>query len=588
MHTSFLVGGDQESKLRQFVQFVGLPADAVRFMRSENWEQILAGVNTRDRRPLVIELGSGMDYPPPQAWLEIPSCDGGDRDIFFFGAGSTGSDQNPEPSSPSETPRQDRVNIPAASEIRFSDDALWGPLQSLRANWPLSPESLPTTSLKLSGACETLITIKDQPWFFLNRSDGPTVFVWAAAHLPDISEPINSADEEQAQHLLWLLPLLAFLRHAFGKRTWHAPTCLANFIIDDPPVRGRYGSFEPARHLASLIDIPHATTVAFIPWYWSRSTALAAELFRNHSSELSLCVHGCDHTDGEFASFNRVTLTGKCQLALQRSQLLRERTGLSCEPVMVFPQGLFSKAAVTALRETSFLGAVNSTLLPVDAQVGDVRLADLMEPAYTSIEDFPIFLRRYPRDPVLCAVDLFLGRPLLVVEHQDYFRHGYGDCRRFFEAVNSLRCSLSWAPLDQIVRRACLQREIEPGTIEVRFYSNSFVLENPSAQRWSYRLVRRCNRPELIRGVLVNGSPVAHAFKDGEVTFALELHPRTSATVQLVKNGLGANEVFKGSVSYRGRVWARRRLCELRDNHLWIWLCARWIKRALHRGSSSA
>jgi hypothetical protein len=255
---------------------------------------------------------------------------------------------------------------------------------------------------------------------------------------------------------------------------------------------------------------------------------------------------------------------------------------------MVFPQGLFSKAAMGALRETNFLGAVNSTLFAIDAQVGDVRLADLMEPAYTSIEDFPIFLRRYPRDPVLCAVDVFLGRPLLVVEHQDYFRHGYGECRRFFKAINSLRCSLSWVPLDQIVRRACLQREIEPGRIEVRFYTNSFVLENTSAQRISYRLARRCNRPELIHDVVVNGSPVAHAFRDGQVTFELDMHPQTSANVQLVGNCLGANEVFKGSLSYRVRVWVRRRLCDLRDNHVWISLCARWITRARQRGSNSA
>jgi hypothetical protein len=282
-----------------------------------------------------------------------------------------------------------------------------------------------------------------------------------------------------------------------------------------------------------------------------------------------------------------VTLSGKCQLAMQRSRLFRERTGLSCEPVMVFPQGLFSKAAVAALRETNFLGAANSTIFAVDAQAGDVRLADLMEPAYTSIEDFPLFLRRYPRDPVLCAVDIFLGRPLLLVEHHKYFRHGYGECRRFLEAINSLRCRLSWVPLDQIVRRVCLQREIEPGRIEVRFYGNNFILENPSAQRLSYRLVRRCNRPELIRGVLVNGNPVAHAFGDGQVSFELEMHPRTSATVQLVENGLGANEVFKGSLSYRARVWVRRSLCELRDDHVWISQCARWVGRARHRGSNS-
>jgi hypothetical protein len=579
MHMSFQPSGDQESRLRQFVQFLGLPGDGVCFIRSQNWDEVSKGIDSRDPRPLVIEYGSGMDYSSLRVWLDSPWRDHNNRAIFFFGLGATGSYQNPETVFSSGTPRRDQINIPVVSEIRFSDDTLWGPVQGLRANWPLSTESLLTTSPELSGACDSLITIKDQPWFLISKKGGSTVFVWAGAHLPDIFEPLRSGDEERGEHLLRLLPLLVFLRHAFGKKIWHVPVCFGNFIIDDPPVRDRYGFFEPKRYVASLNNVAHATTVAFIPWYWNRSTAAAAELFRNHSPELSLCVHGCDHTGGEFASFNRVTLNGKCRLALQRSRLFGERTGLSCQPVMVFPQGRFSKAAVGALRETNFLGAVNSTLFTVDTEVGDVRLCNLMEPAYSSIEDFPIFLRRYPRDPVLCAVDLFLGRPLLVVEHQDYFRHGYGECRRFFEAINGLKCRLSWVPLDQIVRRACLQREIEPERFEVRFYSTSFVLENPSAKSLSYRLVHRWNRPAFVRGVIVDGRPVAYSFEEGEVTFELELNPGTSATILLVENGFSANEVFKGSLLYRARVSARRALCELRDNHISIALCARWIKR---------
>jgi hypothetical protein len=526
-----------------------------------------------------------MGYPPLQALRNIPSSDGGERLIFFFGSGS--SDHFQSSAACSEPKKRDPVDAIPASEIRFSDHALWGPLQGLHASWPLSQETLSTMPIELSGAFQNLISIRNRPWFLRCCNDKSTLFILAAAHLPDILQPIKSGDQEQGEPLLRLLPLLVFLRSAFGERTWHAPACFGNFIIDDPPVRDRYGFFEPEQYLASLADVAHTTTVAFIPWYWNSSTATAAEFFRSNGSRLSLCVHGCDHTGGEFASFNRVTLTGKCRLALQRSQLFRKRTGLSCQPVMVFPQGRFSKAAVAALRETNFLGAVNSTLFTVDAQVGDVRLADLMEPAYTSLEDFPIFLRRYPHDPVLCAVDLFLGRPLLVVEHQDYFRHGYAGCRRFFEAINNLKCNLSWLPLDQIVRRACLQRQIEPGKFELRFYSNSFLLDNPSDMKLSYRLFRRCNRPSLIRSVVVDGRPISHALGDGEITFELEMPANSSASIQLVMKDVGANGVFKGSLSYRVRVWVRRKICELRDSHLWIWLCARWIKRALHPGKSA-
>jgi hypothetical protein len=254
---------------------------------------------------------------------------------------------------------------------------------------------------------------------------------------------------------------------------------------------------------------------------------------------------------------------------------------------MVFPQGLFSRAAVAALRENDFLAAVNSTLFPVDAWASEIRLADLIEPAFLSIEDFPIFLRRYPRDPVLCALDLFLGRPLLLVEHHEYFRDGYAACRRFHEAINRFRPGPTWAPLHEIVRRVCLQREIEPGKLDVRFYTDSFILENWSTQRLSYRLARRYTRSNLIRGVVVNGMPVEHAFDDRQIVFSFDLDPQTSATVEVMRNGLCANNVFKGSLAYRLRVWARRNLCDLRDDNAWISRCALWIKRARRRLSHS-
>jgi hypothetical protein len=567
---------------------MGLPGDAVLFVGPKNWEKIqTAGIDSGESRPLVVELGSGLNGPPLLDCLDnFPFA--GSRDIFFFGPGSTRSHQSREPSPPSETPKLDRIEVPTACEICFCDDPLLGPLRGLSANWPISSETLQMMSFELLAACQPLITIRDQPWFVRSTSHGQTLFRWAAADLPDILEPVKPAHPEQDERLLSLLPLLMFLRHVFGKRTWQAPTYFANFTIDDPPVRERYGFFEPARHLASLGGVAQFTTVAFIPWYWNRSTPAAVEFFRNHSSQLSLCVHGCDHTGREFASLDRVALTGKCQLALQRTERFKERTGLTCEPVMVFPQNLFSKAAVAALRATRFLGGVSITLFAVDAEPDDIRIANLMEPAYTSIEDFPIFRRRYPWDPVLCALDLFFGRPLLIAEHQKDFRNGYGECRRFLEAMNSFRCPLSWVSLDQVARQVSLQREIGPGKIEVRFYSQHFVLENSSAQSLSYRLVRRCSRPEMISAVVVDGSPVAHAFEDGQVIVELDMPPGTSATVQLVENGLDANGAFQGSLSYRAQVWTRRILSELRDNHLWIWHFAEWVKRVRRRGGNSA
>jgi hypothetical protein len=473
-------------------------------------------------------------------------------------------------------------DVAPLSEIRFSNDALWGPLQGLCASWPLPRESSPIEVVKESDSWHTLLSVRDEPWFCRGRAAGANLFLWNSKDLPDITERIEPK-KDHCDRLLRLLPILVFCRHAFGKRCWHLPASFANLIVDDPPVRDRYGFFSPQRHLASLADIPHATTVAFIPWNWNRSTAAAADLFRFNQSQLSLCIHGCDHTKGEFASLNEMTLSGKCRLALERAELFRQRTGLSCAQVMVFPQGFFTKAAMAALRETNFLAAVNSTLLPVDSGDSEVCLADLFGPALTRFADFPLFLRRYPRDPVLCAVDLFLGRHLLIVEHHSYFQDRYAACRQFLKTINSLQSRPVWAPLDQIVRQACLQREVQSGKLEVRFYTNLFALKNSSTERLAYRLVRQCTRPELIREVLVNEVPVECVFESGQLFFSFELEPQSAATVRVVQNGPHTNQVFKGSLSYRANVWCRRSLCDLRDNHAWLSKCARWTKRVRYR-----
>ena len=351
-------------------------------------------------------------------------------------------------------------------------------------------------------------------------------------------------------------------------------------IVDDPPIRDRYGSFSPTRLLSSLAGLPHAATVGFIPWNWNRSTSSAVEVFRSQRLQLSLCVHGCDHTQGEFASLSEKELSGKCLLALQRVNNLRKSTGLDCKPVMVFPQGLFSKCALAALQKTGFLAAVNSTLFPVDHSSADLRLADLLEPAYTGMHDFPVFLRRYPSDPVLCAIDLYLGRPLLVVEHQEYLRDGYEACRQFFEAVNRFPCKLNWAPLDQVARESCLQRQAQPDLTEVRFYTDDFILRNSSSRNMSYRLTRRLLRPDLITQVLLDGLPVGYEKNEEGISFSAQLEPNTSARINLRRPDPGSREPFRGSLAYRMRVRLRRTLCDARDRHAWLADSANFVNSA--------
>src|SRR5262249_22713089 len=146
-------------------------------------------------------------------------------------------------------------------------------------------------------------------------------------------------------------------------------------------------------------------------------------MFSHHSSSLSLCVHGCDHTSNEFASIDQKVLSQKAGLAIERMKRHQERTGLSFEEVMVFPQGRFSREAGMALRATEYLAAVNSSCFPTYGEGELLRIADFLRPAVTRFYGFPIFQRWYASHSLIdFAFALFLGKPALICTHHADFR----------------------------------------------------------------------------------------------------------------------------------------------------------------------
>ena len=122
------------------------------------------------------------------------------------------------------------------------------------------------------------------------------------------------------------------------------------------------------------------------------------EMFRERSDRFSLCLHGCDHTEGEFASTEPRRLNTQLHLATQRMRAHEQRTGLSYDEVMVFPQGKFSTASLALLKCHNYLAAVNSSAVPMDlGEAHGLTIADFLAPAISKYGDFPLFVRRYPQ-----------------------------------------------------------------------------------------------------------------------------------------------------------------------------------------------
>jgi hypothetical protein len=360
---------------------------------------------------------------------------------------------------------------------------------------------------------------------------------------------------------------MMFLRGALGTRIWHNDHARACLIIDDPLLKRHYGWLDYRQLIESMERHRFTTCIAFIPWNYRRSQSEIAQLFSVHRSGLHLCIHGCDHTGGEFASADFESLSAKAVLAMQRMREHARRSDVAFDDVMVFPQGLFSVEALSALNAAGYLAAVNTDPVPVSSTVA-FKLSDLLDVAVTKVDGFPLFGRHYPRDASDFAMDLFLGKPALLVEHHGYFQNGCELLETFVSELNRLD-RIDWTSLGEICSRASMSRSTAEGDIEVRFYTRRFSLTNTSTQAQKYVLLPRVTVGKDLPRVTCNGSEWNCESVDGQVqiplvlaggqTAKIELHPLTLKT---------AIAPWRGTASHNLGVRVRRFLCEMRDNHV--------------------
>jgi len=415
---------------------------------------------------------------------------------------------------------------------------------------------------------KVLIRAGDKPFFVRAAHGRSQVFFLACTDLADLDERVG----DYSYPLPWfsrLVPLMMFLRGALGNRVWHNDRPRACLIIDDPLLKKRYGFLEYRRLFDVMRRQRFSASVAFIPWNYRRSNREVAGLFASNPAQASLCVHGCDHTWGEFETTATDVLYGKSQLALERMKTHQRLFGVPFDDVMVFPQGLFSAEALKALKASDYLAAVDSEPRPLNLP-RVLRLRDLLDVAVTVFADFPLFGRHYTTSLPDFALDLFLGKPALAVEHHGYFRNGYEGLRNFARQLNELDERLEWSSLATICSRACLKRNTPDGEVLVRFYTSRFLLENAATQTQTYLLCRRQTSEGPLPAVTMNGRLCAYEQKDGELKIALTLDPGQTAEIRI----LPADPVHASAPSWRPAsthriaVFIRRRFCEIRDNYV--------------------
>src|SRR5438876_252947 len=178
---------------------------------------------------------------------------------------------------------------------------------------------------------------------------GVPVFLSTSRAIIDIDTELASQNFDVREHFLSAVPLVLYIKWAFAEICWSAPETNACLVIDDPLLKATHGFVDFQELLSLMKRHKFSTNIAFIPWNWRRSTPEVVRLFKENSENYSVSVHGCDHTRAEFGSSNQQRLYWKAQQALERMNRHQSTTGIQYDADMVFPQCIFSEAAMSGL-----------------------------------------------------------------------------------------------------------------------------------------------------------------------------------------------------------------------------------------------
>jgi hypothetical protein len=414
-------------------------------------------------------------------------------------------------------------------------------------------------------AAETLISVAGRAYFASVRKKQGEVFLLAEEGLVDIETPLTPTLSTKAYYPQ-LIALAVFFRGIYGSNCWTAPAIGANLVIDDPYLKPRYGFVDYQKLVGVLSGTGVSLTVAFIPFNYRRSNPRTVEMLRAIPDRFSIAIHGCDHTAAEFASGDLDWLKETTACALDRMEQHWRDKGMPFDGVMVFPQGKFSTTAITALKQCGLMAAVNSSAWPMDWRQNPGTIRDALEVAVCRFDSFPLFIRRYPRDLFDYAFDALFQKPVLGVEHHQYFRNGYSPLENLARDLARAIPNLQWMPLGRAVRSSHLVRLDGDGTSSIRHFVPELRHRNSTPRDMEYS-VEKPESDNSVSAVRIDGKSVAFEIRSGVLRYSAVARAGQEFEAKVI-SGHQLAQRRKSPWGYRLRVSARRYLSDLRDNGL--------------------
>ena len=396
--------------------------------------------------------------------------------------------------------------------------------------------------------------------------------MFAAAGLRPLAKSVARGQARRAEQFAGVAPVMMFLRYAAGEKAWHTPAHYANLTVDDPWLREPYGNLDYG-DLATQMKLHNFhTTVAFIPWNFDRSEPAVAALFRANPERFSIAIHGNNHNHREFDSYAKAPLdaqSASLKQALARMELFSRNTGVRCDPVMIFPHAVSPAETFARLKELNYWATTNSENVPLGSNEPDDPLFPL-RPETLAFNNFLSIKRVSAEVPVSkanLAIDSFLGNPLLLYVHQEFFSSGADAFNSVADTINRIAPGTQWSGLGHIVQHLYLQRVRHDLDYDILAFSPNLSLANPTVHSVVFHVRKAESFKPPIRSLFVDEVVQTYQATSDAIAFDVAVPARQQRNVQLVYGS--ELQLATVDVSKTNRMaGALRLLSDFRDNVL--------------------
>jgi hypothetical protein len=458
-------------------------------------------------------------------------------------------------------------STPTAISVTSEFPEMCGPLLGLRVS--VTPTEVDQV-LDLHGegkAFHRIISTNDGEVFAKVTHEGLPFYLSACRDTIDIDTPSPKPFDVKT-FFCSAVPITLYLKWALDDVCWKSVETRACLIVDDPPLKPRYGFLRFRRALELMDQHDFTMSVAFIPWNRRRTNSEVVDLFKNRADRFSLSIHGCDHTASEFAASSSAELNAKTKVASQRMNCLYQTTSLAHDRIMVFPQGEFSTATGRVLKLNGFVAAANTEVTPSKQSGSDTTVADLWDVAINKYGTFPIFTRRYLTHGIEnFAFDILLGKPCLMVAHHQEFKDDGHDLIEFIDKLNSLPCKLVWGSLGDVISHSYRTRCEPDGRSIIQMYGNHMFAENPATEARTIEFIKEESDPDCLSAVMVNQETTRWICEGGYLRFSVTTQPKETAEIRVIYVDKLGKSSYPEDIGYKVKTSLRRYLSETRDHY---------------------